>query len=388
VLARAVTTDFPYFECRFFADLGAIATALDISLIGDERTPRPDFVGSAFLCATHVQLSGPQMKRRTFITALSASLSLGPWSARAQSRPLPVIGYLGPEDPVTFATRLDAFRKGLAAMGIIEGRDVAFEYRWAESRHYKLPALAEQLANRNVAVMVAPGGAPAALAARSVTQTIPIVFEMGADPVALGLVDSLSRPGNNLTGISSLSVEVTPKRLEFMRELLPGAKLLCALVNPTSATAEAQIAELQKAARILGLELRILNASLAEHFEAVFEELLTSKASGLVVSSDPFLGIRGPMKLAELSQRHAVPAVHQSRDFSTAGGLMSYGGNFTESHYQTGVYTARILKGEKPADLPVQQVTTFEMVVNLKTAKAFGLTLPPALLLRADVVIE
>jgi putative tryptophan/tyrosine transport system substrate-binding protein len=328
------------------------------------------------------------MKRRTFITALGASLSLGPWSACAHSRALPIIGYLCPEDPVTFATRLDAFREGLAATGIIEGRDVAIEYRWAESRHYKLPALAEQLANRHVAVIVAPGGAPAALAAKSLTQTIPIVFEMGADPVALGLVDSLSRPGNNLTGISSLSVEVTPKRLQFMHELLPEAKLLCALVNPTSVTAQAQIAELQRAARILAVELHILSASLIEHFEAVFEELLKSKASGLVVSSDPFLGIKGPLKLAELTQRYAIPAVHQSRDFSNAGGLMSYGGNFTESHYQTGVYTARVLKGEKPADLPVQQVTKFEMFVNLKTANALGLTLPPALLLRADAVIE
>jgi putative tryptophan/tyrosine transport system substrate-binding protein len=332
--------------------------------------------------------AAPQMKRRAFITALGASLLSGPWSARAHARALPVIGYLCPEDPATFASRLDAFRKGLAATGIVEGRDVAIEYRWAESRHYQLPALAEQLVDLNVSAIVTPGGAPAALAAKSVTQTIPIVFEMGADPVALGLVDSLSRPGNNLTGISSLSVEVTPKRLEFMRELLPEARLLCALVNPTSVTAHTQIAELQKAARVLGLELQILSASLTGHFETVFEELRKSKASGLVVSSDPFLGVKGPLKLAELAQRFALPAVHQSRDFSIAGGLMSYGGNFTESHYQTGVYTARILKGEIPASLPVQQVTKFEMFVNLKTAKSFGLTLPPGLLLRADVVIE
>jgi putative tryptophan/tyrosine transport system substrate-binding protein len=332
--------------------------------------------------------AAPQMKRRTFITALGASLSVRPWSARAQPSATPVIGYLGPEDPAAFASRLTAFRKGLFETGILEGRDVAIEYRWAESRHEILPALAEQLVSMHVSVIVAPGGAPAALAAKSVTQTIPIVFEMGADPITIGLVDSLSRPGNNLTGITSLSVEVGPKRLEFLRELLPTAKLFCVLVNPTSVTAEPQLTNLRKAARTLGLELQILNASLVEHFEAVFDDLSKRGANGLVVASDTFLGIRGALKLAELTRRQALPAIHQSRDFTVAGGLMSYGGNFAESHYQAGVYTARILKGDTPANLPVQQVTKFEMVVNLKTAKAFGLTLPPVLLLRADAVIE
>jgi putative tryptophan/tyrosine transport system substrate-binding protein len=328
------------------------------------------------------------MRRRTFITALGASLSVGPWSARAQRSTTQVIGYLGPEDPDAFASRLIAFRKGLFETGVVEGRDVAIEYRWAESRHDILTALAEQLVSRQVSVIVAPGGAPAALAAKSVTQTIPIVFEMGADPVAIGLVDSLSRPGNNLTGITSLSVEVGPKRLELLHELLPTAKLFGVLVNPTSMTAEPQLANLHKAARTLGLELFILNASLVEHFEAVFDDLIKRGANGLVVSSDTFLGIRGALKLAELTKRHALPAIHQSRDFTVAGGLMSYGGNFAESHYQAGVYTARILKGDTPANLPVQQIKKFEMVINLKTAKAFGLTMPPVLLVRADEVIE
>ncbi len=328
------------------------------------------------------------MKRRTFITALGASLSVGTWPVRAQRGVLPVIGYLGPEDPATFASRLTAFRNGLAATGIVEGQDVTIEYRWAESRHEILIALAEQLVSKQVSVIVAPGGAPVALAAKSVTRSIPIVFEMGADPVALGLVDSLSRPGNNLTGITSLSVEVGPKRLEFLRELLPAAKMFGLLLNPTSVTAQPQLTNLHKAAQALGVELHLQSASLVEHFDAVFDSFTKHGVNGLIVSSDTFLGTRGALKLAELTKRHSLPAIHQSRDFTVAGGLMSYGGNFAESHYQTGVYTARILKGDLPASLPVQQVTKFEMVINLKTAKAFGLSLPPALLVRADAVIE
>jgi putative tryptophan/tyrosine transport system substrate-binding protein len=328
------------------------------------------------------------MKRRTFISVLGAVFAIAPRWARAQAKTLPVVGYLGPEEPTAFASRLTAFHKGLADSGFVEGRDFAIEYRWAESRHDKLPALAEQLVNRQVSVIVAPGGAPVALAAKSITRSIPIVFEMGADPVALGLVESLSRPGNNLTGITSLSVEVGPKRLEFMREVLPAAKRFGVLVNPTSVTAQPQLAKLQTAAQTLGLELHVVNASLAEHFQAAFDDLIARRVNGLVISSDTFLGIRGAPQLAELTKRHAIPAIHQSRDFTTAGGLMSYGGNFAESHYQAGVYTARILKGDSPISLPVQQVTRFEMAVNLKTAKAFGLTLPPALLLRSDAVIE
>jgi putative tryptophan/tyrosine transport system substrate-binding protein len=328
------------------------------------------------------------MQRRTFITALGASLTVGPWSARAQKGAIPLIGYLGPEDQDAFASRLTAFRKGLLETGVVEGRDCAIEYRWAESRHNRLPALAEQLVSLQVAVIVAPGGAPGGLAAKAATKTIPIVFEMGADPVAIGLVDSLSRPGSNLTGITSLSVEVGPKRLEFLREVLPAAKLFGVIVNPTSLTAEPQLANLHKAAQLLGLELLIVEASRVEHFEPVFDELIKRGVNGLVVSSDTFLGIRGALPLAELTKRHALPAIHQSRDFAVAGGLLSYGGNFTESHYLTGVYAARILKGDNPAHLPVQQVTRFELSVNRLTAKDFGLTLPSALLVRADTVIE
>jgi putative ABC transport system substrate-binding protein len=238
-----------------------------------------------------------------------------------------------------------------------------------------------------VAVIVAPGGAPAALAAKSATTTIPIVFEMGADAIAMGLVGSLNRPGGNLTGVSSLNVEVTPKRLEILHELVPTAAVLAVLVNPTSPTADSQLRNLQAAASTLGLQLHVLHASTERDFDTVFATLLRLRAGGLVVASDTFFATHSE-QLAALTVRHAVPAIHQSRDFSTAGGLTSYGGSFVESHRQAGVYTGRIIKGDKPADLPVQQVTKVELFANLKTAKTLGVTVPLPLLARADEVIE
>jgi putative ABC transport system substrate-binding protein len=238
-----------------------------------------------------------------------------------------------------------------------------------------------------VAVIVAPGGAPAALAAKSATTTIPIVFEMGADPIAMGLVGSLNRPGGNLTGVSSLNVEVTPKRLEILHELVPTAAVLAVLVNPTSPTADSQLRNLQAAASTLGLQLHVLHASTERDFDTVFATLLRLRAGGLVVASDTFFATHSE-QLAALTVRHAVPAIHQSRDFSTAGGLTSYGGSFVESHRQAGVYTGRIIKGDKPADLPVQQVTKVELFANLKTAKTLGVTVPLPLLARADEVID
>jgi len=238
-----------------------------------------------------------------------------------------------------------------------------------------------------VAVIVAPGGAPAALAAKSATTTIPIVFEMGADPIAMGLVGSLSRPGGNLTGVSSLNVEVTPKRLEILHEAVPAAAVVAVLVNPTSPTAASQLRELQAAAPALGLQLHVLHASSERDFDTVFANLLQLRAGALVVASDTLLATRGE-QLAALTVRHAVPAIHQSRDFTIAGGLMSYGGSFVESHRQAGVYTGRILKGDKPADLPVQQVTKVELFINLKAAKTLGVTFPLSLLGRADEVVE
>jgi putative ABC transport system substrate-binding protein len=329
-----------------------------------------------------------QIQRREFITLLGgvAAPTIWPITARAQ-RPMPVVGYLGAESPGAFASRVRAFRQGLGEAGFTEGRNVAIEFRWAGGQHDRLRALAADLVARQVAVIIAPGGAPAALAAKSATTTIPIVFEMGADPIALRLVESLSRPGGNLTGIASLNVELGPKRLEILHELVPNVVDVAVLVNPTSPTTESQLRNLQAAAPPLGLQLHVLQASAEADFQPAFEALLRLRAGGLVVASDTFLATRGE-QLAALTIRHAVPAIHQSRDFAIAGGLMSYGGSFVESHRQAGVYTGRMLKGDKPADLPVQQVTKVELFINLNTAKALGFTFPLSLLGRADEVIE
>jgi putative tryptophan/tyrosine transport system substrate-binding protein len=327
------------------------------------------------------------MKRRDFITLLGSAAAGWPLAARAQQPAMPVIGYLGRESPAVFASRIRAFRQGLGETGYAEGRNVAIEFRWAEGQHNRLAALAADLVGRQVAVIVAPGGAPGPLAAKSATTTIPIVFEMGADPIAIGLVGNLNRPGGNITGVSSLNVEVTPKRLEILHELAPTAAEVAVLVNPTSPTADSQLRNLQAAARALGLQLHVLHASTERDFDAVFPTLLQLRAGGLVVASDGFFATHGE-QLAALTIRHAVAAIHQSRDFTIAGGLMSYGGSFAESHRQAGVYTGRILKGDKPADLPVQQVTKVELFINLKTAKTLGVTFPLSLLGRADQVIE
>jgi putative ABC transport system substrate-binding protein len=329
------------------------------------------------------------MNRREFIALLGGAAAptiLWPITARAQ-RQMPVVGYLGAESPGAFASRVRAFRQGLGEAGYAEGRNVAIEFRWAGGQHDRLPALAADLVARRVAVIIAPGGAPAALAAKSATTTIPIVFEMGADPIALGLVESLSRPGGNLTGIASLNVELGPKRLEILHELVPNVVDVAVMVNPTSPTTASQLRNLQAAAPPLGLKLNVLQASAETDFQPAFEALLRLRAGGLVVASDTFFATRGE-QLAALTIRHAVPAIHQSRDFAIAGGLMSYGGSFVESHRQAGVYTGRMLKGDKPADLPVQQVTKVELFINLNTAKALGFTFPLSLLGRADEVIE
>jgi putative tryptophan/tyrosine transport system substrate-binding protein len=330
------------------------------------------------------------MRRREFI-ALAGGATVasvfGPLRARAQQPAMPVVGYLGAQSPAAFASRVAAFRQGLGEAGYAEGRNVAIEFRWAEGRHDRLPELAADLVARQVSVIVAPGGAPAALAAKSATMSIPIVFEMGADPIAIGLVASLARPGGNLTGISSLNVEVTPKRLEILHEAIPTGRLVAVLLNPTSPTAESQLKQLQQAARTLELQLHVLHASTQGDFDNVFATLLQLRPKGLVVASDTFFATHSE-QLAALTARHALPAIQQSRDFALAGGLMSYGGSFLESHRQAGVYTGRILKGDKPADLPVQQVTKVELLINLKTAKALGVTFPLALSGRADQVIE
>jgi putative ABC transport system substrate-binding protein len=326
------------------------------------------------------------MRRRDVITLLGGT-AVWTLPARAQQPAMPVVGYLGLESPGRFATRVNAFREGLAEAGYVEGRNVTVEYRWADGQYDRLPKLAADLASQKVAVVVAPGGAPVALAAKSATTTIPIVFEMGGDPIALGVVDSLSRPGGNLTGVSSLSVEVSRKRLEFMHELLPGAAVFAIVVNPTSPTANSQLKNLQVAADTLGVRVHVLHAIIEQEFDTVFTGLSQLRADGLVFTSDPYFANRS-QQLAALAARYGVPAITQSRDFPIAGGLMSYGGDFTQSHRRAGIYAGRVLNGEKPADLPVQLVTKVELFVNLKAAKALGLSVPPSLISSADVVIE
>jgi putative tryptophan/tyrosine transport system substrate-binding protein len=326
------------------------------------------------------------MKRRDFM-ALAGMVSAVPPAGYAQAPRLPVIGYLCPESPRLFGSRIRAFRDGLAEAGYVEGRNVAIEYRWAKGHYDRLPALAANLADHRVTAIVAPGGAPVALAAKSATTTIPIVFEMGGDPVALGVVGSLNRPEGNLTGVSSLSVEASLKRLELLHEMVRDASVVGVVVNPTSPTAESQLQKLQIAAATLGLQLPVLQAGTEPQFESVFAAAPQLRASGLVFTSDPFFAFRS-QQLAEIAIHHAVPAITQSRDFPIGGGLMSYGGDFVQSHRQAGVYAGRVLKGEKPSDLPVQRVTKLELFINLKAAKSLGITVPLSLLARADEVIE
>jgi putative ABC transport system substrate-binding protein len=327
-----------------------------------------------------------RIKRRHFL-ALLAGAATWTFPSRAQRRAMPVIGYLCLESLGPFASRLKAFHEGLGETGYVEGRNVAIDYQWAEGQYGRLPALAADLVARNVDVIVAPGGAPVALAAKASTASKSIVFEMGGDPVQLGVVDSLSRPGGNITGVSSLSVDVSPKRLELMRELLPMAVKLTVVANPTSPTANSQLKNLRSAAEILGVRLEVLHASSEQEFEPVFSATAQEPTGGLVFTSDPYFAFRSG-QLAALALRYRVPAITQSRDFPIAGGLMSYGGDFAQSHRRAGIYAGRILNGEKPSDLPVQLVTKVELFINVKAAKILGLDFSPSLIGGADEVIE
>ena len=324
---------------------------------------------------------------RRDVLSLLAGAAVWTSPSHAQRSAIPVIGYLCPESPGLFASRLKAFHEGLGEIGFIEGRNVAIDYQWAEGQYKRLPALAADLVARNVDVIVAPGGAPVALAAKAATASRTIVFEMGGDPVQLGVVDSLSRPGGNITGVSSLSVEVSPKRLEMMHELRPTAAKLAVAANPTSPTVNSQLEKLRSAAEILGVRLEVLMASSEKEFEAVFAAVRKEASGGLVFTSDPYFAFRSG-QLAALAQRYGVPAITQSRDFPTSGGLMSYGGDFVQSHRRAGIYAGRILNGEKPSDLPVQLVTKVELIINLKAAKSLGLEFSPSLVSGADEVIE
>jgi ABC-type uncharacterized transport system substrate-binding protein len=326
------------------------------------------------------------MKRREFI-ALLGGAAAWPLSARAEPA-MPIIGYIGSETAELFADRLDAFRQGLAASGYEEGRNVRIEFRWAEGRNDRFPALAADLVSRQVALIAAPGSTPAALAAKEATATIPIVFAIGGDPVSLDLVASLSRPRGNVTGATSLNVEVGAKRLELLQELVPGARIVGLLVNPANPKlAEAQSRDCEAAARSYGVQIHVLRASSESEFEPGFAGLAPLGAGALVIGNDA-LFLSESRRLAALAIRYAMPTIHQSRAFAAAGGLASYGGSVAEAHRNAGVYAGLILKGERPADLPVVQSTKIELTVNLRAAKALGLAVPELLLARADEVIE
>ena len=326
------------------------------------------------------------MRRREFITLLGG-VAAWPIAARGQQA-MPVIGILALATPEANAIRLRAFREGLRTAGYVEGQNVKFEYRWAEAHTGRLPELAAELVRDRVAVLVTAGGTASALAAKAATAEIPIVFAIATDPVELGLVASLNRPGGNLTGVTDLNLEVVPKRLELMHELLPSVTSMALLVNPTvPALAEPVLRLSQAAAQALGLELHIVHASSDRDFDAVFEKLRQLRAGALVIAPDNMFNAH-MQQLAALTVRHAIPAIYEFRRFAEAGGLLSYGSNETEYYRLVGTYAGRILKGDKPADLPVQRSTKVELYINLKTATALGITFPLSLLGRADEVFE
>ena len=326
------------------------------------------------------------MRRREFVTLLGGAAALAPLAARAQSA-MPVIGVLVPESRDKQTPRFRSFHDGLNETGFAEGRNVAIEYRWADGQVERWPALAADLVRRQVTVIASMAGIRSATAAKAATSTIPIVVQGGFDPVEMGIVASLNRPGGNITGVSTLNTELGPKRLELLHELVPAAKVVALLVNPTNPNAEIQSRGIQAAARAFGVEVRVLNATTERDFDAVFARVKELRAGGLLISNaSPFNGRSD--QLGALSIRHAVPTIFQSPEFATAGGLVSYGASTAEAWRLAGVYTGRVLKGDKPADLPVQQVSMVEMIINLKTAKALGINVSLPLAGRADQVIE
>jgi putative tryptophan/tyrosine transport system substrate-binding protein len=324
------------------------------------------------------------VNRRNLITLLGGAAAW-PLAARAQQPAMPVIGFLNGASPKAYALNVTGFLQGLKD-GYIEGQNVAMEYRWAEGQYDRLPGMVADLVRRQVAV-IAAGSLPAALAAKAATTTIPIVFSIGVDPVEFGLVASLNRPGGNVTGVTNLGQELGSKQLEVLRELVPTATVMAALVNPINPNSDTHSKDLQAAARTLGLELHVLHASTERDFDPVFATLAQLRTSGLVIGTDAFFVSRRDQIVA-LAARHAVPTIYVLREFAAAGGLLSYGSSITDAYRLVGVYTGRILKGDKPADLPVQQSTKVELILNLKTARALGLTIPLSLLGRADEVIE
>jgi putative tryptophan/tyrosine transport system substrate-binding protein len=325
------------------------------------------------------------MRRRDFITGIVVSTAT-PLAARAQHPTTPVIGFLHSGSPGSFTRHMTAFRQGLSEIGYVEGQNVAIEYRWAEGQYDRLPALAADLVNRKVAVIVA-GAPPAALAAKASTTAIPIVFGIGYDPVQYGLVTSLNRPGGNVTGVIFFSGALAPKRLQLLHEIVPTASAVGLLVNPNTPTSEGQVSDVRAAALALGWALHVFNVDREGDFDGVFANVNERRVAALIVGGDPmFVSSQG--RIIALAARYSLPAIYDRREYTEAGGLMSYGTSLIDVFRQQGVYTGRILKGEKPADLPVTQPTTFELVINLKTAKTLGLSIPSGVLAIADEVIE
>jgi putative tryptophan/tyrosine transport system substrate-binding protein len=325
--------------------------------------------------------------RREFITLISAAAAAWPLAARAQQAAMPVVGFLHSQSPDTTAGLMRGFHRGLKESGYVEGENVTIAYRWADNQLDRLPALAAELVRRQVAV-ISTGSNPAAFAAKAATATIPIVFSISDDPVRLGLVASLARPGGNLTGINFFNSELNAKRLELLRELLPTAKRVAVLVNPAEATnTESVVRDAEGAARVMGLQIQVLNASTSREIAAAFATFARERPDALFVAADPFFSSRR-VQLAHLATRHAVIATYSLRDFAEAGGLMSYGANLTDAYRQVGAYTGRILKGAKPADLPVVQPSKFELVINAETARILDLAVPPSLLVAADEILE
>ena len=325
------------------------------------------------------------MDRRTFIGSVASGFLTAPFAARAQNSAIPVIGFLSGQWPGPWDTYVAAFRNGLGEAGFVEGKNVAIEFRWAEGRYDRLPALAADLVRRNVAVLVAAGGG--IREAQAATSTIPIVFTTGNDPVETGLVASLAHPGGNATGVSFVTSQLATKRLELLHQMVPKATVIAMMMNPRTAAPETRVRSMQEAARSLGLQLEIVSARTEAEIDAAFVTLAQLRAGALLVDSDPYFNGRREQVVA-LAARHAVPAMYDARAFVDAGGLMTYGGSLPEIYRQAGIYAGKILNGAKPADLPILQPTKIALVINLKTAKALGLAIPQSLLLRADEVIE